>query len=518
VQVQGADPANAGFFHGLEVWEAPSTGALTAKVITVTMTGNVDDAAISCFAINGNFSLASPFDPNGSLPNSGSGVTRTYSTNNSNDLAICAFGQSDGGLTAWPGLPSGFTQIHNVENNGGSKFAYLLTAFMSLSSPQAGTTVTNTVAAAPTHLIGMVDAFTADGSAAFAPAYAQPRAQALRALSYDNEEPDNLPSRLVRARQQSSLFPQPPPIIPPTPMAMARRSGSDEFDEYWRWASRQLPLRAQQALPPSGVSISKLIALPATTPPLLAFSKLDVLATTIPPTHLAISKLLTLVTISQSEGGGPIPVFPNIPVGFPVKVKPNFKTTIGTASSGREVRGANQILVALWEIDLLFEELRDQTQNQTPNAFFAGFTQFMQLCQLWLSLYGQFGLFYFTAPWDESRLLQFIANGDGQTVKFTAIRTWGIGAAQITEPVGGINTIIEVRVDNVIINPLVYSASGNELVFQTAPAPGSVITMTFTYYYLCRFVEDKQDFEEFMQDRWTLKSLKFRSVYWPNFG
>jgi hypothetical protein len=35
--------------------------------------------------------------------------------------------------------------------------------------------------------------------------------------------------------------------------------------------------------------------------------------------------------------------------------------------------------------------------------------------------------------------------------------------------------------------------------------------MDYSYYYYCRFIEDIQDFEQFMHHMWTLQSCKFRS-------
>jgi len=39
-----------------------------------------------------------------------------------------------------------------------------------------------------------------------------------------------------------------------------------------------------------------------------------------------------------------------------------------------------------------------------------------------------------------------------------------------------------------------------------------VISADFSYGFLCRFLEDTLDFEEFMDNLWSLKSLKFRQV------
>ena len=215
---------------------------------------------------------------------------------------------------------------------------------------------------------------------------------------------------------------------------------------------------------------------------------------------------------------GTIPVFPTLPVGFPVKWRPTLKTTVQTSlASGREARWPNQQL-ALHEIELPFEVLRDQTQNDMPYAPLAGYTDFMQLCQFWLMMYGQFGVFYFDAPWDDSRLGQGIGTGDGTTTEFTIYRTFGVSGAELIEPVGGVNVMQHVYLNGVLQSPTSYQTSANLLIFNSAPGGGVAITADFSFYYLCKFLDDEQDFEEFLKNIWMVKALKFRSVYWPLAG
>ena len=57
----------------------------------------------------------------------------------------------------------------------------------------------------------------------------------------------------------------------------------------------------------------------------------------------------------------------------------------------------------------------------------------------------------------------------------------------------------------------VDSATGL-VTFETAPNSGLSITADFTYYFRCRFTEDKYDFENFMFRLWQLKKLTFISV------
>lgn len=212
---------------------------------------------------------------------------------------------------------------------------------------------------------------------------------------------------------------------------------------------------------------------------------------------------------------GAIPVFPSLPIGFPIKISPTFFTVSATMKSLRELRYAQQP-VPLWDIELMFPELLEQTQNQTVYTPFAGKTQFMQLVQTFLAMYGRTGVFALDCPWDNSRQNQTIAVGNGVTPTFTIGRTWGFGAQATAQPIGMINTITSARVNGVLIPSVNYRVDDrNKLTFAVAPDVGAPIVLSFTFYYLCQFVADEQDFEEFSKNRWTVPSLKLRAVNWP---
>ena len=48
--------------------------------------------------------------------------------------------------------------------------------------------------------------------------------------------------------------------------------------------------------------------------------------------------------------------------------------------------------------------------------------------------------------------------------------------------------------------------------FGTAPESELIITADFSYYFRCRFTDDRYDFENFMHRLWQLKKLTFISV------
>lgn len=71
-----------------------------------------------------------------------------------------------------------------------------------------------------------------------------------------------------------------------------------------------------------------------------------------------------------------------------------------------------------------------------------------------------------------------------------------------------------VTVNGVFVDPATYGVNGQTgiITFNAAPASGAVLRWSGWFAYICRFLDDIQDFEQFMQNLWTIKSVKFQSV------
>jgi hypothetical protein len=208
----------------------------------------------------------------------------------------------------------------------------------------------------------------------------------------------------------------------------------------------------------------------------------------------------------------PVPLFPTIPgITFSIHKRPTWATIEFVAVSGRRVSSPQQAY-PLWEIELTFDFLKDETQNIVPYQAFANRHDFTQLSQLFLACAGKYGQFYFNDPTDNSRIGQFLCTGDGVTTSFPVLRTWGFNGLELLEPVGGVNELLAAYDNGVTIPLPYYTVSGNTLVFNTPPASGHTITVDLTFYYLCQFLEDQHDYEQFMYNLWTLRSCKLRSV------
>jgi uncharacterized protein (TIGR02217 family) len=200
----------------------------------------------------------------------------------------------------------------------------------------------------------------------------------------------------------------------------------------------------------------------------------------------------------------PPPSFPSLAgQGWSVHKRPVFATLVAGHVSGREVRDALW-QYPLWEFELAFDGLASDATSY-PGL---GAQSLQSLMGLFLQAQGQFGTFLYTDPTDNSVSNQTIGTGDGATTVFALVRTLG----GFTEPVGWVSAIANIKL-NGVSQPSGWSlTTPNTLSFTTAPGAGVVITASFAYAFQCRFLDDGQDFEQFMQNLWAVQSLKFRSV------
>jgi hypothetical protein len=197
------------------------------------------------------------------------------------------------------------------------------------------------------------------------------------------------------------------------------------------------------------------------------------------------------------------PSFPTLAgQGWSVHKKPTFNTIVASATSGREVRDSLW-QYPLWEFELVFDGL-DSSSSSYPSL---GAQSLQSLMGLFLQSGGQFGTFLYTDPTDNAVVNQGIATGDGSTTTFTMGRSLG----GFTEPVGWVTSIANVKLNGTGTSAYALTTP-NSLVFNSAPGAGVVITSSFSYAFNCRFLDDSEDFEQFMQNLWKVDSLKFRSV------
>lgn len=198
------------------------------------------------------------------------------------------------------------------------------------------------------------------------------------------------------------------------------------------------------------------------------------------------------------------PTFPTfIGQGWSVHKKPIFSTRIASHVSGREVRDA-LYAHTLYEYELVFNALSSSaTQFATLGA-----SSLQALMGFFLSMQGQFGIFLYEDPSDGVASGQALGTGDGARTDFTFVRSLG----GFTEPVGWVTGTPTIYVAGTPQASGTTIVTPNTLSFASAPASGAAITADFTYAFQCRFLDDALDFENFMENLWAVKSVKFRSV------
>ena len=219
--------------------------------------------------------------------------------------------------------------------------------------------------------------------------------------------------------------------------------------------------------------------------------------------HLYRHQTLDYGSAVPSEPATTPPSFPVLAgQGWSVHKKPTLSTIVASHASGREVRSP-LYQYPLWEFEATFDGL--DSAGSFPGL---GAQSLQTLMGFYLSSQGQFNTFLYNDPTDNSVTGQTIGTADGQQSVWPFVRTLG----GFTEPVGWATTI-----SNVYLNG-VSQASGwrrvhpNSLVFANPPPNGDLITADFSYNFLCRFLDDSEDFDQFMSGLWQVASLKFSSV------
>lgn len=189
--------------------------------------------------------------------------------------------------------------------------------------------------------------------------------------------------------------------------------------------------------------------------------------------------------------------------GWSVHRRPTFSTRVASHVSGREVRSP-LYAQTLYEFELTFDGL---SASADPALSGLGIGSMQTLAGFYLACRGRLIPFLYVDPTDARVEAQEIGIGDGTTSNFTLCRTIG----GYPEPAPWVRAI-----DSVMIGAAAQVGWSlvppNVLSFSSAPATGDRIVASFTTGYLCRFLDDQQDFENVSKDLWRVKSLRFRSV------
>ena len=199
-------------------------------------------------------------------------------------------------------------------------------------------------------------------------------------------------------------------------------------------------------------------------------------------------------------------VFPTLKgLAFDLVRTPIWSNSVEQFVSGKEVRINNGWTYPRYQWDLTFSILRSDATN----------AELQTLMGFYNSRNGSYDSFLYTDSEDNSVTLQVIGAGDSSTLTFQLVRTFG----GFVEPVYAPHTVSAVYVNGVdqvgfwtvstwgTATPGVITFSGGH-----APVNGTTITATFTYYFPCRFTDDKLAFTNFMYQLFDCKKLSFISI------
>lgn len=199
-------------------------------------------------------------------------------------------------------------------------------------------------------------------------------------------------------------------------------------------------------------------------------------------------------------------VFPTLAgKGYDIVRSSMWGNTVEQFISGKELRINNGWTYPRYKWDLIFNFLRSDATN----------VELQTLLGFYNARNGSYDSFLYTDSDDYSVTLQNIGTGNGSTLTYQLVRTFG----GLSEPVFAPHTVSNVYVDGVdqvgfwsvsnwgSATPGIITFSGGH-----APANGKAITATFTYYFPCRFSDDSVPFTNFMSQLWSVDKLSFMSI------
>lgn len=200
-------------------------------------------------------------------------------------------------------------------------------------------------------------------------------------------------------------------------------------------------------------------------------------------------------------------VLPNIKgKGFDIIRTVIWNNTIQQTVSGKEVRVNNGWTYPKYQWDVTYNFLRSDNDNN----------EFQTLLSFYNTMRGNYDSFLYNDSDDNNVINQNIGSGNGVTTSFQLVKSFG----SFVEPIYAPNNVTNVYVNGVIISNIYWTISNwgssdaglLKFVNSYVPANNSSITVDFSYYFPCRFSDDKVSFNNFMSQLWDCKKLSFVSI------
>lgn len=182
-------------------------------------------------------------------------------------------------------------------------------------------------------------------------------------------------------------------------------------------------------------------------------------------------------------------IFPELPgIAWGTEKEPQFDTRTVRAVSGYEVRLSRRAY-PLYLIKMKYEFLRTD----------AAWQELQQIIGLFLRHKGSGDSFLLLDANDNTATNQVFGVGNGSQTAYQLTGTWG----GMVQPVRNIRTLTAIGV-NGVAQPNHFLGADGVITFSTPPAAGAVLTWSGTYYYRCRFADDRITPKEMMRNIWDL--------------
>lgn len=197
-------------------------------------------------------------------------------------------------------------------------------------------------------------------------------------------------------------------------------------------------------------------------------------------------------------------VFPTlVGLAFPVGRTPVWSGKLQTSISGKN-RGLSFWSYPKWQWDLSFNVLRSDSIN----------LELQNLAGFFNAMNGPYGdTFLYQDADDNSITGQQIGVGDGSNLTFQLVRSFG----GFIEPILAPNVVSHVYVDGTDTGHWTISNWGSStpglVTFASghAPTSGKAVTVDYSYYFPCRFLDDTMSFSKFMSQMYEAKKVSFMS-------
>lgn len=174
---------------------------------------------------------------------------------------------------------------------------------------------------------------------------------------------------------------------------------------------------------------------------------------------------------------------------------PGFNTSVQRSVNLSEARTAWSA-TPVWDVTFTYDLLRDDTAHN----------ELKQLVGFFCARQGSFDSWLYQNPYDFNASNQAIGTGDGTSTTFNLRRTIGEFSDRVSNWANAV-----VYANGVAQNAVTISTANGQVVFNSPPASGAVLTWTGSYYYRCRFEQDMQEFTQFNRLLWQARTFKFKA-------